>query len=200
MLSVLETLVASGHNVNVHDEWFVIDSPTPTAFTLGDNLYITTKLIQSDYLAGVLAHELARLEQGDGRMLDALRSFTYPFIQYRMTKITLASGEVERAVDLNFQVIEFFGVRFTVFLNAVLFGGLGLLMYRREWAEYFRERAFLADENVVRLELSDDLVTYLEEIKDQHPAVPFSTNWVPYAELRMDRILQKTEREIYTTA
>lgn len=199
-MSVIERLVHDGHpDIKVHDRWWVIDNPIPQAFTLGSDLYLTTGLLAADYLPGVVAHEMARLYQNDGKMAHALRSMVFPFVQYRTTSIGQMTGIREETVSNSVEAVEFFGARGKIFLYALVLGGFSLLWYKKEWAEYFRERAFLADKYVVYLNLEHDLLEYLKENKGQTTAVPFSTNWVPYAELRMDRVLGETEKENYTS-
>ena len=52
--------------------WFVLDTPQPDAAVAGNTLMLSRGLLESDYLAPVLAHELGHLASTDGRLTAAL--------------------------------------------------------------------------------------------------------------------------------
>ncbi len=66
------------------------------------------------------------------------------------------------------------------------------MVMSQPWATWFRERDYLADKYAAELGFGDDLIKYLEEIEDLSTAAPFSSSWVQYTELRIDRLLQLT--------
>lgn len=199
--TVFKQLMESGHgSVQIHENYFIIDNPTPQAFTLGKNAYITRAAVDSEYLPAILGHEIAHLNLGDGDVLLSLRSFTYPFIQYRLTGIgNLSKGAFysREYTENSVELVKIVNKELSVFLFAILFGGFAVLRYQHEWAEWFRERDYYADEYVIKLGLGQQLQSYLEEYKDLSIAVPYSQNWMQFNELRIDRVLALSATPIY---
>lgn len=186
-ISRIATLQMQGHS-----NFWVIDYPQPKAWTIGEDLYITRFAITSEYLPAILAHEIAHLNNGDGKTIKTLRNFVYSFMSYRTTGIGNLTGYQERqAVDQQ-DVVRVFDETIQKLLFAAVFGGFGAIWYREEWAEYFRSRDVLADEKVVEMGLRGDLLKYLEAHKDLSLAVPFSLNWEEFTEIRIDRLLNPT--------
>lgn len=195
VMVVYERLQSLGHeDVQSHNNWWVIDAFLPQAFTVGSDLYLTSAAINSEWLAPILAHEMAHLRQKDGLLLSALRNTVYPVVQSRMTNMGGLGkgaflGEDKEAPQTSVDVVESFGNQARTLFYAAIFGGLGVIVYAREWAEWFRERDYLADDYVIELELGSELLSYLEANKKFSMAAPFSANWTQYTELRIDRVL-----------
>lgn len=175
----------------VHDTWWIIDSEVCQAVTLGDDLYVTTGALKSNWLVPILAHELGHLANKDGWMLSALRSFVAPFILYRLTNFAGLGKGILFGQQTVSDVKEIIGNRESAvafFLSGIWFGGLGVSRKSSEWAQWFRDRDYLADDFVIQLQLKDQLLTYLENNPLMTLAVPFSGNWSQFNELRIDRI------------
>jgi Zn-dependent protease with chaperone function len=58
--------------------WFVLDESTPNAAVYADTLMLTRGLLESQWLAPVLAHELGHLHSSDARLTAALNRLTTP--------------------------------------------------------------------------------------------------------------------------
>ena len=67
-------------------------------------------------------------------------------------------------------------------------GGVGTWLLSWSWANYFRERDYLADNFVVACNLKDELIAYLEENRFYDTSVPFMLNWQPANEQRIDKL------------
>jgi hypothetical protein len=52
--------------------WFVLDTPQPDGAVCGDALMLSRGLLESEFLAPVLAHELGHLATSDGKLTAAL--------------------------------------------------------------------------------------------------------------------------------
>lgn len=190
--SVLDDLLERGHsNVKVHDNWWVIDYPIPQAFTIGTDLFITREAITGNHLAAILGHELGHLNYNDGRLFKAVRSFVYPFIQFKTANLnTYARFHTEAPAKTQYEAVKIFDVELKTALWAIVFGGFSIIYYAKDWAEHFRELDFHADDFAVKLGLAGELVDYLEEVQKTDMAVPFYASWIPYTELRIDKLLQ----------
>ncbi len=200
ILAVLTQIQVLGHqDILAHNNWWVIDSPLPQAFTVGSDLYITSAAISQDdtttnkYLTPILAHELGHLNNLDGLMLQALRNFVYPVVQVRMTNLSRLSSGVFSNKDedtrTSADVADSLDKQGRTFFYSIIFGGLGAIIYASQWAEWFRQRDYLADDFVVKIGLGQELLEYLEEYRKYSFAVPFSASWSQYTELRIDRLL-----------
>lgn len=66
----------TSEDIQAPDGWRVFNRPFPSSFTLGDVIFISRPMINSSYLGAALAYELARLQQGDGRMRLALNQLS----------------------------------------------------------------------------------------------------------------------------
>lgn len=185
--------------VNVHSDWWIVDSSLSHAVTLGSDLYITTGAIKSDYLVPILAHEFGHIANNDGLTLASLRNFISPYLLFRLTNfanlnkgVIVTQKTIEDmkglAISLN---IKGFGVSLNNELGFLLyslwFGGLGVMRYSSEWAQWFRERDYLADDYVYNLGLGEQLKDYLQNNPQFGVAMPYSNNWTAFTELRLDR-------------
>ncbi|MCO5194712.1 MAG: hypothetical protein M9930_15710, partial [Anaerolineae bacterium] len=65
-------------------------------------------------------------------------------------------------------------------------------LHRLFWARYFRERDYFADQFVVRCELKDELLEYLEEKRFYDTSVPYMLGWRPANEQRIDKLIAES--------
>src|SRR5690606_26379996 len=68
------------------------------------------------------------------------------------------------------------------------FGGLGLLWLGRQWAAFWRQRDFFADDYAVQLGQGDALQKVLEVHRNLDVVQPFLLNNRPYTAERLDRL------------
>lgn len=57
-------------------DWFVVISNTPAAAVYGETLVLTSSLLDSQLLHAALAHQIAHIERGDGRLTAAIARLT----------------------------------------------------------------------------------------------------------------------------
>ncbi len=162
----------------------VLDDPRPRACACGDALMLTRALISHPALAAVLAHELGHLATLDARLALAvgrLMRWRRPLPQPDHSGHGSGLGARSR-------------------LWWLARGGLGALVLRALWASWWRRREHAADAYAARLGQALELAAFLEsELLGEEQAVPLlwlSAHPSPYAELRIERLLQHAvERE-----
>ena len=174
---------------------FILDSPLVTTYTVGTTLYISSGAVRNEeYLEVLLAHELGHVNNGDGGLVLALRRLVFPLFylffgnisQYSTARAAPPSNDASRLPsDVYYAMIN--SLLFA--LMAFLGGGLGVYLLSLWWANYFRERDYLADQFVVECGLRDTLLEYLEQNRFYDTSVPFLMGWQPANELRIDRLL-----------
>lgn len=181
--------------------WMVLDSPIQNHYVIGRTVYLTSALIESDYRTVGMLHALGHIAHGDGVILLSLRKFIralpyYYGIDRRVMPPGVISGgrmsggsgiqEVSRASDIELadrmQAVEY-AEEF-----AKKYGGMGLLVYGLHWAEFWRERVFLADGFVQKVGYSQELIEYLKEYAFFDVAQPFLARGRPYTRERIDRL------------
>lgn len=131
--------------------WLVLNKPDQNAFVLGTTIYIHWGLIDSEYLAPVLAHELGHLNHGDGRRMLALRRFIPPPLSYI---------PMERVGCLALPLMAFGG-------------GAGLMAMTPLWNRHWQRREFLADRFAYECGQAVGLIEFLELYEFFDVAVPF---------------------------
>jgi len=157
------------------ERWLVLDKIDLNAGVMGRAIYIHRALINSEYLAAVVAHELGHLNHGDGRLTLALR----------------------RLVPPPFSLIKFERFGLASLLLMVFGGGMGLLLMTFWWNGYWREREFLADRFAYECGQADGLIELLDLYQFFDVAVPFGFLWRshPHDEERIDRLQGYLEDE-----
>ena len=90
---------------------------------------------------------------------------------------------------INADVVKIFDTSFSKFICSIAFGGVGALLFKEEWAAYFRAQDLKADLLAAQIGFQSDLISYLEEYKDLSLATPYSLNWDCWNETRIDALL-----------
>jgi Zn-dependent protease with chaperone function len=154
----------------------VLDYPELDAAVCGNALMLSRGLIESEYLAAVLAHELGHLATSDGKLTAALNRLVIhppPLVEER--EHLRATSWVLPEDRFTFGL---FGLQALWWLigAAVRFakGGLALRLLGPFWGSYWREREYLADAYAAALGQGDRLAYFLEvhALVHDHP-VPF---------------------------
>jgi Zn-dependent protease with chaperone function len=145
--------------------WFVLDEEYESAAAYADTLMITRGLLESGYLASVIAHELGHLNTSDGRVSAALQRLTTP-----------PRTEVRR------------GLKTICFLAT---GAAGMWVLRGSWGSYWRYREHEADHYAAKLGQAGALSAFLDERVLYDLPVPF--RWLtehshPPTEHRIDQL------------
>ena len=63
----------AGGRVAAPSAWFVLDEPTPDAYTLGSTVYLSRAAIEGKHLSGIMAHELGHIAHKDGDLTRLLQ-------------------------------------------------------------------------------------------------------------------------------
>jgi Zn-dependent protease with chaperone function len=178
----LAALIAGRPDVREPRAIYVLDDPELNAAVRGDALMANRGLLDSRWLAPVLAHELGHLNSSDGRLTDALARLVLRRSRTRPRQP--ASGCLGLLAQLVFLVAG---------------GGSGLLLTRPLWAAYWRSREYLADAFAARLGQGSDLLAFLEtEVVLYDRPVPFA--WMsevghPPTELRIEALTALPQAE-----
>lgn len=195
---IVEVLNEIAHRMKEFDieapiAWWVLDSLAVQGFTIGHEIYLTSGALNSKHLSVIIAHEIAHLNNGDGAALQRLRTLPPKFMVTRMTTASGLSegvlghlGHIAGSYD---EFVQSAAIQAKSFLWGFVFSGFSVVLMASKWAEYFRERDYLADNLVLQFGYGEELVKYLSEYKELDQAVPFSASWVQYSELRKDRVL-----------
>jgi len=161
---------------------------------IGETLYLTTGLINSDYLPGLIAHELGHTNSSDGRLVLATRRFVLPF-SFVFTQLTgsvapgliMFSGSLVGSARVDYLASQI--IMLINFMLAFFGGGFGLLLLNPLWVWYWRDREYKADLYAAECGMARNLIEYFEVHKYFDAAVPFFMSEHPYTELRIDRLL-----------
>ncbi|HSZ14398.1 MAG TPA: M48 family metalloprotease [Solirubrobacteraceae bacterium] len=162
----LATLKHADPSLRPPRRWAVLDAYHLNASVYADTLLVTRGLLESNYLEGVLAHELGHLNSSDARLAAALYRFTTP-----------PRGPARR------------GLRAITMLAT---GGLAVWLTRAPWGAYWRSREHQADNYAAHLGQGASLAQFLEtNALDNDLPVPFI--WLtdtshPPTEHRIDRL------------
>lgn len=179
-------------------EWLVLDEPFPDSYTIGSTVYLTRAAIESDYLPGIMAHEMGHVAHKDGDLLLSIRRFIVPLAywvgidrQATAAGAILGTGmtaHVSRAQTEDEKIFfRFQALKIKLWL-AFWFGGLGLLLLGRAWARFWRYRDFLADNYAVFIGQEDSLMSALEVYRHVDVAQPYLLTNRPYTAERLDRL------------
>lgn len=177
-------------------DWFVIDSPFPNSYTVGDTGYVTSAAASSQHLTALMAHELGHVQNSDGRKMKALRRLVDPFAFFLgLDRQVEAIGAIvggQRVLD-NMRGSDekiFFRVQaWKIQLEAsIKLGGYGLLVHCMQWADYWRQQDFLADRFVYEWGFAPELIAILEQYQVLDIAQPFLLSGRPYTRERIDRL------------
>lgn len=116
--------------------WFVLDSPVPNPCAYADTLMLTRGLLDSPFLAAVLAHELSHLNTSDARVTAALYRITTP---------------PREPLEFPLKAIAY-----------LISGRLAMAPMHRPWAMYWRRREKVADSYAAKLGQGPALEAYLD--------------------------------------
>ncbi len=196
-LGVIESST-DGVPVAAPSAWLVLDEPTPDSYTIGSTVYLARAAIESEYLAGIMAHEMGHVAHKDGDLLLALRRFIIPLAYFvGIDRHPLPSGAVlstgsnlhQRIIRSEDEKIFFrFNALRIKFQLAFWFGGLGMFLMGRQWAQFWRQRDFLADDYAVQIGQGDSLMQVLTMYRHVDVAQPFLMTNRPYTAERLDRL------------
>jgi hypothetical protein len=181
------------HNLG-NKKFFVLSNVGEVnAFVVGDTLYVTSGLLTSPYLNGLLAHEIAHLQSLDGVAVLALRRLVlYPVYFIPRLLGRLGGGVVSAFFSQRDSVgcciggVGFFG--FVLFLS-LAGGGFGNIALNLLWYPFWRQREFDADRFAKMCGQHQSLIEYLEDYRLLDIAVPYFLSVKPYNEQRLDRLL-----------
>jgi Zn-dependent protease with chaperone function len=187
--------------------WFVTDEPQPDAAVCGNTLMLSRRLLESEYLPAVLAHELGHLASSDGKLTAAInRLIINPLPKTRDKQPRQQTGHVVAGGDRLLLTITAFGAALWALWLIVRFakGGLGLRITAPFWGSYWREREYTADQHAAMLGQADELADFLEThaLIHDHP-IPFiwlTEHTHPPSELRIDKLRKNTHETHAPTA
>jgi Zn-dependent protease with chaperone function len=157
---------------------------------------LTRGMLDSPYLAAVIAHELGHLAGWDARMMSAInRLIIHPLKEARPDQERYEKqSQIALGSDALSQTIVVMGIIASVTRIALRWcrGGIGLWLVKPLWGRHWRDCEYAADRYAARLEQGDELADFLEthSLAFDLP-VPFS--WLeavmhPPTELRIDRL------------
>lgn len=181
-------------------DWQVIDNLVSVeSYTIGATIYLTSGAIESDHLAGLIAHELGHIAHTDGDLLLALRRLIIPFVFYfGIDRQPLPAGSLMATGAQSYggqEVITddmklYFRLKMLPlkFMLSFWFGGLGLFLLGRSWSLFWRTRDFSADEYAVSIGQGDALLQALESYRHVDVAQPYLLSNRPYTAERIDRL------------
>lgn len=175
---------------------YILDKPGREAHVIGNTLYLSATLVDSPYLAPILAHELFHANTFDGRLVLALRRLVlFPVYLLSRTFGQVAPGVVKLGSSASTELGCVAGA-FVWFLGLLLSlagGGFGLWLMNLPWAWFWKQREFAADQYAISLGQQGNLIQYLEDTKGlTQPnfdiTAPYLIIEPPANELRRDRL------------
>ncbi len=182
--------------------WFVIDTPQPDATVCGDALMLSRGLLESEFVAPVLAHELGHLVSSDAKLTAAIDRLIITPLPWRHGLERQAHTTIVRAEDRLLLGITVFGGVLWLARKLLGFtkGGFGLRILAPAWGSYWREREYAADQYAARLGQAEALADFLEvhALIHDHP-VPFiwlSEHTHPASELRIDKLRRESHQTL----
>lgn len=185
--SALELLQArASDSLPAPRSWFVLDTAEMDAAVCGDALMLSRRLLESGYVAPVLAHELGHLATTDGRLTAAINRLV----------LWLPPERDESEMHVYAEApVSFIGLLFRWFTRALVVlvrGGFGLRFTRPVLGNYWRECEYRADRYAAALGQADDLADFLEVhalVHDQPvPFIWLTEHTHPPTALRIDRL------------
>ena len=176
--------------------WEVLDNPFPNSFTIGGVSFLSSGLIESDYLEPAMAHELGHVNQKDGRLLLSLRRLIIPLAYFYgidtapLPAGPVSGGQMATTVSMGDDAALFYRMQAvqTQFEIAKEYGGMSLFRLGEQWAAFWQNQDFKADDFAAELGYRDQLIAFLEEYKPLDNAVPFLMRMRPYTALRIDNL------------
>lgn len=184
----------AGTALRVPRVWFVLDTPQPDAAVCGDALMLSRGLIESEFLAPVLAHEFGHLASSDGKLTASLNRLVISPLRARSQAEQRERTAAVVTGERTLLGITLLGGMLWLARRWLRFarGGFALRLLGPLWGSYWREREYAADRHAVALGQGEELAEFLEihALIHDHP-VPFI--WLteqthPPTELRIDRL------------
>ena len=180
---------------------YILDTPFDQVNLIGTTLYISSGVVRSENLRVLLAHEIAHLDNSDGRTVLALRRLVFfPFQLFLAGVKSFSTNKPNPKPELKeFEAMEvyYFLMNKLIFVFCALWGGgLGVWLMSWHWAKYFREADYKADAFVASLGYKDQLIEYLEQDKFYDTSVPYMVGWRPANELRIDRLMYPSSQRL----
>lgn len=172
---------------------YVVDAPTAGAQVIGTTVYVDRELIWSDYLTGVLAHELAHLGL-DGRIVLALNRLRLPVLAaWADRAVAGAEGaQLIALADPNVALVTAVGCGCLGLSLRLAIGGYVTSLLAPLWGTIWRQVEFAADRRAHQAGQAAVLVSYLEDHQALDFAVPGLLEGLskthPYTEQRLDRL------------
>jgi len=186
-------------NEQVFVSWNVIESAGVFAFTYGRAIFISRGAFTDSVFNALVAHELGHLKRGNGVMLQALHSFTYPFFNHLLfNPSSIQRGMIdlsEQRQNANF-LLSGFVANLTTTLFTIIFGGFGVQMLARWWSRYFILDDYEADEYAVSLGFGYELMSYLENTRDFDTNLPLFNRWRGYTRVRLEKIQELIQSKL----
>lgn len=186
-------------NEQVFVSWNVIESAGVFAFTYGRAIFISRGAFTDSVFNALVAHELGHLKRGNGVMLQALHSFTYPFFNHLLfNPSSIQRGMIdlsEQRQNANF-LLSGFVANLTTTLFTIIFGGFGVQMLARWWSRYFIHEDYQADEYAVSLGFGYELMSYLENTRDFDTNLPLFNRWRGYTRVRLEKIQELIQSKL----
>ena len=169
----LEQLRQADPKLRAPRRWFVIDEDLEAAGVCADTLMLSRGLLDSGYLAAVLAHEMGHLNSGDSRVTAALNRITTP-----------PHHKLRRGLNT---------------LSFIATGAAGMWPLRGPWGAYWRNREHHADQYAANLDQADALGEFLDEHRAM-TSMPVPYIWLtehshPPTEHRVERLQRATTHQ-----
>ena len=184
--------------VRLPGSWFVVDSPQPDAAVCGRTLMLSRGMLESEFLAAVIAHELGHLNTSDGNLTAAINRLIINPLPLRRAQSQ--PGDPRTVIVPSSQLtmgMTFFGACIWVIRKAFGFakGGFALMILAPFWGTYWRKREYTADQYAASLGQAEELADFLEvhALIHDHPVplIWLTEHTHPPTELRVDK-LRKT--------
>ena len=214
---ILQQVAAKfGRSLPSFDAIYVIDAATPSMFSVGGMLFISSEGLRSRHLAGMLAHELGHYQNGDCHVFLALiRIVTLGQRQPQIEKRAWTTGAQSLApnepIDLIEKILQdkIFSSKSPALTGCLLFlpfvarslmaSGAGVRANTKAWAAYFQQQDFKADAFVAQSNLVASLLEYLEEVRFFDSATPYGLALQPPIESRIERLNHQILSRIQTS-
>lgn len=174
---------------------YALDVPVPSAFVVGQTLYLAHNLFASPYLAAIVGHELGHLNSSDGRFVLGLNRLVVPLFRAFSYGLAGEMSSTDPLVARHARKQAGCIRSLLILLLSFMGGGVGIWAMTPLWVRYWRAREYDADRYAAQLGQADVLAEFLELYAQPFDmAIPYFHGMVhPYTELRIDRLLAYQE-------